>query len=424
MAPPPTISALQAFDTGITYDPALERFVDAGAASNGVGTAGDPYDNIRSALLNAVPGTRIRVAAGTYPSPGSFSNLQGTPNAPIALVADGTVIIDAGNSGVGMAASDARYFVMDGFTIQNTASHGMNLDDGGSFDTPAEFIVLRNMHFRQIGSGNNNDCLKLSGVVDFHLENSEIEGCDRGEAIDMVGCHDGVITGNHFHDVVINGVQTKGGSADILIHGNRFVDIPVRAVNAGGSTGAQFFRPINAQFEAQRIQIVANTFERTGSAAVAFVGCDACVFANNTVKDPNNRVIWLLEENTTKGPGRDNQFINNVVSFNSAQLNSNSFINIGGNATSALTPYQTFTINANLWFSQDDPGFSQVPLSNLITPESINVIQQDPQLDNGLRIGAASPAIGQGVAVPRGVPADFDRRPFADPPELGAFAAP
>lgn len=45
--------------------------------------------------------------------------------------------------------------------------------------------VLRNVAFRDIGSGGNNDCLKRW---------CEFQECNHGEAIGMVGCHDGVIT--------------------------------------------------------------------------------------------------------------------------------------------------------------------------------------------------------------------------------------
>lgn len=423
-APPSSGSALpEPFDVGVSYT--RELFVSTTGSDASVdGSAGSPLASISEALSRATPGTLIRVAAGTYGPLGSFSRLQGSATAPIAVVADGLVIIDGGGASQGLQLSDPRYVVLQGLTVQNTVPHGINIDDGGDYDTPAAFVVLRDMHFRNVGSGGNNDCLKMSGVDDFFVLDSEFEDCDRGEAIDMVGCHDGVISGNDFHDMPVNAVQTKGGSADVLIHGNRFVDVSQRAVNAGGSTGLQFFRPLDAPYEGARIQVVANTFLRSGSAPVAFVGCDSCVFANNTVIEPQSYVARILEENTAKGPGGDGHFINNLIVFNVADLNGFSYVNVGAN-----TRPDSFTFGSNLWFSLDQPGFSGPIYNGGVPDETGSVIQEDPLLadrpSGDYRLStAASPAAGAGRVVPRGVLADFDGNPYADPPAIGAFAAP
>jgi hypothetical protein len=262
----------------------------------------------------------------------------------------------------------------------------------------------------------------MSGVDDFFVLDSEFSNCNQGEAIDMVGCHDGFISGNYFHDIVLNAVQTKGGSADVLIHGNRFVDVTARALNAGGSTGLQFFRPIDATHEAARIQMIANLFLRTNNAAVAFVGCDSCVFANNTIVEPSDYVARILEEQTARGPGSDGHFINNIIVFNSADLRS-SPVNVGSG-----TRPETFTFGWNLWYALDDPSYSGPSYFGGIPAEQGSVIQQDPlmvdRIGGDYRLTASSPAIARGTSVPRGAPADFDRRAYANPPAIGAFAAP
>jgi hypothetical protein len=45
-------------------------------------------------------------------------------------------------------------------------------------------------------------------------------------------------------------------------------------------------------------------------------------------------------------------------------------------------------------------------------------------LDGDLKPSAGSPAIAAGRAVPGGLTGDFDRRPYGDPPSVGAFAGP
>jgi len=403
-----------------------EIYVDGSASANGGGNQASPFNTIVAAITaarNSGAGTRIHIAAGTYPAVQTISNLSGQVDAPIAIVAEGEVIIDAGNNGNGMAFSDVRYLVIDGLIVQNTGVHGLNIDDGNFFVSPSEFIVLRNMYFRNIGSGNNNDCLKMSGVDNFYIENSEFEGCNRGEAIDMVGCHNDIITGNHFHDVVGNAVQTKGGSSDILIHGNRFIDIPSRAINAGGNTGASFFRPDTAIYEARNISIIANQFIRTGSAAVVYSGCDTCVVAHNTIINPNAYVFWAVEENLSKGPGRNGYFINNIVVFNNADLNNFSFFN-----SNNLSLNNTFLIDANLWFSQDNSGFSRVPNGHGFPTGTNSVIQNNPMLDANNRITVISPAAGQGIDIP-GLPVgtvivDYEGNLYANPSSIGAFSVP
>jgi hypothetical protein len=393
-----------------------------GNDDTGDGSAASPLATIAHALnrYKSRAGTRIRVQPGTYGAIGHVGDIQGSALNPVAIVAEGEVIIDAGGSGNGMQISDARYLVLQGLTIQHTGVHGLNIDDYGDYATPTRFVVLRDVHFRNIGSGGNNDCLKMSGVDDFYITGSEFEDCNRGEAIDMVGCHQGVITGNTFHDVFANGVQTKGGSADVLIHGNRFEDIPGRAVNAGGSTGSAYFRPLDASYEGARIQIVANTFLRTGSAPVAFVGCDTCVFANNTIVDPRGYIARILEENTDRLAGHHGFFINNLIVFNTTALNGWSYVNVGPG-----TRPDTYTFGWNLWFALDNTGFAGPPYQGSVPSETNAVIQADPLLTNlaagEYRITDESPARAKGRDVPRGVPGDYDRMPFQDPPSIGAF---
>jgi hypothetical protein len=413
--PAPNSGFPAAFDVGLSYS--RDLYVNAAAAPGGNGSPGAPFNTIGAALGQATPGTRIRIAAGTYGAIGSFSNLQGTAQAPIALVGEGAVIVDTAQAAQALHLSDPRYVVIQGITVQNTAPHGINIDDGGDYSTPAQYVVLRNMTFRNIGTGGNNDCLKLSGVDRFYIEGSAFSGCNQGEAIDMVGCHDGVITGNRFFDLPMNGVQTKGGSADVLIHGNRFTNISQRSINAGGSTGAPYYRPLNTTHEAARIQMVANLFERTGSAPVAFVGCDTCVFANNTIIEPGTYLARILEENTALTAGANGYFINNIIVLNTSGRGS--VVNVG-----AGTQPATYTFGSNLWYSLDNAGYTGPTYGGGVPAETGAIIQQDPRLDSGRRPQPGSPAIGAGRSVPRGLVGDFDRALYTTPPTLGAFAGP
>lgn len=413
--PPPNAGFPLPFDRGVSYS--RDLYVNASAAAGGNGSPSAPYNTIGAALAQATPGTRIRIAAGTYGAIGTFTNLQASATQPIALVGEGAVIVDTNRTAQALHLVDPRYVVIQGITVQNTAPHGINIDDGGSYNTPAEYVVLRNVTFSNIGTGGNNDCLKMSGVNNFYIETSSFSGCNQGEAIDMVGCHNGVITGNRFFDIPINGVQTKGGSADVLIHGNRFTNIGQRSINAGGSTDAQYYRPINTTHEAARIQMIANIFERTGATPVAFVGCDTCVFANNTIIEPGTYIVRILEENLSLTPGANGYFINNIILLNTNSRGA--VVSAGPNTQPA-----SYTFGSNLWFSLDNPSYTGPVLGGGVPAETGSLIQRNPLLDANRRPQSGSPAIGAGRVVPRGLVGDFDRAPYPTPATLGAFRGP
>jgi hypothetical protein len=244
----------------------------------------------------------------------------------------------------------------------------------------------------------------------------------------MVGCHHGVVAGNYFHDLVGTAVQTKGGSADLLVHGNRFVDVRVRGINAGGSTGAPYYRPLDVGYEAARIRMTSNLFLRVGAdkgAPVAFVGCDACVFANNTVIEPRHWVALILQESTDARfvPSRNGQFINNLIVFNTTALRSPP-INVG-----PATAPATFVFGSNLWYALNDPAYAGPNYRGTGVPaESGSLIQRDPLLVNhrggDYHLSGTSPAIRVGRSVPGGVPADYDGRAYGASMTIGAFAPP
>ena len=419
---PPTGSCAfpEAFDVGATYERTLH--VSPDAAPGGDGSEGSPYDTIGAAVAAATPGTEVRLAAGTYPSL-RLDGVTGELERPIAIVGEpgGGVNIDGGGTDTGLAMSDAQYVVLRGLTIINAGVHGMNLDDGGSYDTPAHHLVLRDITVVNAGSGGNNDCIKMSGVDDFWIDGAYLTGCNQGEGIDMVGCHRGLIQVVNVVDVVGTGIQAKGGSSDVTIYASRFTRVPGRGVNAGGSTGLEFFRPIDAPHEAANIRVIANIFEDVGSesgAPVAFTGCDGCTFANNTVIRPQTWVARILQESTDARfvPSRDGLFVNNLIVLNTADIRT--FVNVGAN-----TAPETFTFANNLWWAMDeDAGWGGPTYSDGLPAEMDSVIQIDPMLvDDDYVPASTSPALGAGQRLPFSPVPDVVFECFADPPSIGAY---
>ena len=207
--------------------------------------------------------------------------------------------------------------------------------------------------------------------------------------VDMVGCHFGVFEGNHFENGGSNAIQAKGATKDIVIQRNTFRNAGLRAINIGGSTGLQFFRPLDAKYEAMNIFVYANLFMGS-QAPIAYVGAVDCEVVNNTIIRPDRWAIRILQETTEPGflPCGDTSFINNIVVFNTAQP----AINIGGN-----TAPETFTFSHNLWYNPDNANWSG---PNTPVTEPGRILNVDPQFaDTLFNLQPTSPAIGKGLAV-------------------------
>lgn len=414
----PVCALPQPFDVDVQYQ--RDLFVATDGDDSAAGTRGDELATLEEAARLAEPGTRIFLREGTYTGGTFIGNLQGTADAPIKIVGLGNAVIEGGNTALQL--SDPQYLVLEQLEIRGAAQNGLNIDDGGSYESPAHHIVLRQVTVRDIGDGGNQDCIKLSGVDDFWVLDSGASNCS-GQGIDMVGCHRGVISRNAVSDKPGAGIQAKGGTADITIHGNRIYDVSGRGVNAGGSTGLEFFRPDDAPYEAANIRVVANVFERVGAesgAPIAFVGCDGCTFANNTVVEPKTWVARILQETTGERfvPSRDGVFVNNIVVFKMADIRSGTFVNVGPD-----TAPETFTFANNLWYALDDPDFSGPTLSGGIPAPEDSVVA-DPGFENregGIYfIGPDSPAAGAGQALTSTHP-DYLDRCYGEPPSIGAY---
>jgi hypothetical protein len=408
------------FDARARYSNTVH--VSATGNDSAAGTDSEPLATLRAAARRASPGTRIVMHAGTYRGSTYLENLRGTAEAPIAIVGDGEVILDGAEEPNVLLLVDPRYVVLQDLILQNGSNNGLHINDGGSYDTPAADVVVRHITIRSVGTGGNHDCVKLSGLDRLYMVGSELSSCKSGEAVDMVGCHDAVITGNSFHDIPNNGIVNKGGSSNNLIHGNLFVDVGVRGLSAGGSTALEYFRPMDARYEAANIRMVANILVRTAN-AIVFSNCDGCKAVNNTIVDPTLRVVRILQESIDPSrfvPCRDGQFKNNIVVFQTGTISDPERVANVGPDTSA----ETFVFESNLWFATDDTSFSGPKLPSPIPPETGPVVGRAPGFaDEGAgnyRVAPSSPAAGAGHRADN-LPGDFDGNCWAEPTAIGAF---
>jgi formylglycine-generating enzyme len=324
-------------------------------------------DEFRQAAAQAKPGTRLLLSPGTYSGGFYFSDLQGETKLPIVIAAADPAnppVIQGG--GTGLHLSRPAFVELHDLVISNVTINGLNIDDGGSFDQPAHHLVLRALKVTDVGPGGNHDCIKLSGVQDFRVENCQIErwGTGGGSGIDMVGCHRGVIESNlfrHTDTVGSTGVQAKGGTSQLTVCRNRFENAGGRAVNIGGSTGLQFFRPPlkagDLYYEAKDIRVEGNIIIG-GGAPVAFVGIDCASVRFNSIYHPKRWAVRILQENREPGfvPSRNGEFSDNLVAFDSHDWGEGG-VNIGPG-----TAPETFTFARNWWYCLDAPARSRPKL--------------------------------------------------------------
>jgi hypothetical protein len=321
-------------------------------------TVGDDA-SLRQALHAAKPGDVIKIKAGTYRG-GIYATVVGTKDKPVTIEAEDPKtppLIEGGEGGLQIAG--AQHVTLRNLRFHGATGSGLNIDDGGKLDRGATGIVIENVQVTDVGPRGNQDGIKLSGVREFSVKNCTIEGWG-GSAIDMVGCHDGVIEGCTFRGKKgfesSTGPQCKGGSANVTIRNCRFDNAGDRAINCGGSTGVAFFRPQDAKFEAKDITIEGNVF-RGGSTPVAFVGVDGAIFRQNTIIDPNRFLLRILQESTDARfvPCRNVTVEKNLFLYKRARLAE--AINVG-----AKTDAASFKFKDNWWFCSDAPQFQpQLP---------------------------------------------------------------
>ena len=408
--------------------PQREIFVSAAGNNNtGDGSRNKPYQTVARALQGVRPNDAVRLLPGQYPGGISIGNVTGAEDAPIwigGVPGEARPVISGASGGV--LLNRVRHLVLENLEVTGATGNGINCDDSGDYanSNATRFVVFRNLFIHDIGTGGNNDGLKLSGVNDFFVLDCQFARISAGgSAIDHVGCHRGVIARCSFTDCG-NGVQCKGGSEDIEIKWSRFQNAGGRAVNIGGSTGFTFFRPplsmTSANFEAKNIRVLANTFEGS-DAPVAFVGTVESVVANNTFVNPTRWVARILQETTSSGgyqflPCGNNEFANNLVWYRRSGLSTH--VNVGAN-----TDPGSFKFAHNLWYAHDQESNSR---PSLPVQETNGIVGLNPKFKDAAardyQLASGSPAAGKGKKIEI-LKADLLERCYADPPSIGAFEA-
>lgn len=332
-------------------------------------------------------GDYIVVLPGVYPGGATLRDLY---NVTITGSDSGRSVIEGGKEALHLI--DPNLLRVENIVFRNQTENCVNVDDGGSYDTPARSVHFVGCRFEGISATGNNDLLKMSGVDRVVIYDCVFQnGSPEGSMIDLVGCHEVHIMSNIFSNAGSNAIQVKGGSELVLITRNRFLDGGKRAINIGGSTGLEYFRPLDAPYEAQHVTVFANLF-RGGETAFAFVTASECCAAHNTILYPTKWVFRMLQE--TSDPRfikcRSIAFSNNIIVLDDRAANPS--INIGPGTQPEATYFAS-----NMWYHSSNPQWLG---PNLPTAEArmflgIDPLLRDPANDD-VALLPGSPAIGAG----------------------------
>jgi hypothetical protein len=314
----------------------------------------------RAALEQLTPGTVLLLEPGTYEGGVSVHDAAGTEQAPIVIQgAEPNHPPVFKNGGTALHLSDCRYVTLRNLRVEGFPGNGINVDDGGSFETPSHHIVVENLTILETGPKGNHDALKMSGVDHFTVRKCRFEAWG-GSGIDMVGCHHGVVEDCTFTGrdgfSQDNAVQLKGGTEDVLVQCCLFTNAGQRCVNLGGSTGLQFFRPKVEDYEAKNITVAGNRF--VGSMTpVAWVTADGGHVHHNTIILPDKWALRILQETSDPRfkPCHGGLFEHNLIIFDSrVQI----FVNVG-----PRTAPETFVLHHNAWCDIEGSRVPPLPVA-------------------------------------------------------------
>lgn len=332
-----------------------------------------------SALQNAMPGDNLLLQPGTH-NGGLFR--AGLQDVTIRSSDPANrAIIQGGINNIQL--SDATNVTIEQLIFDGGTANGINIDDGGSFSTPSTNITLRDVTVQNVGTGGNNDGIKLSGVTGFLIDGVRVFNWGAGgSAVDPVGSHNGLIQNSLFRHTSggSSGVRPKGGSKNITIRANRF-EMPNgngRAIQFGGSTGSPFFRFIDGDsgYEADTMIAEGNVIVGANSAA-NWVNIDGGLYHHNYIERPSRWTMRILNENQG-GPYVDTQngeFRDNIVVYNDTPSEYSQAVNVGPEVVDS-----TFSFSGNQWFNLANPTAGGSTPS-LPTTEQDGTYGVDPNVD-------------------------------------------
>ncbi len=128
---------------------------------------------LQAAVAHLTPGTTVLLGPGVYQGGVYLSNVSGTQDAPVVIqgAEPNAPPVFRGDGGQAFHLADCSHIVLRNIRAEGFSGNGINIDDGGSFETPSHHVALEHVTIVEIGPRGNHDALKMSGVDHFQVRN-------------------------------------------------------------------------------------------------------------------------------------------------------------------------------------------------------------------------------------------------------------
>ena len=113
-----------------------------------IGDLGD-FPNLESVASSVQPGDTLLLLDQVFSDGSQFlENLNGTIDAPIVIIAETPYqsIFRGGTEAIHLI--NCSYIEINGIVVEQQSGNGINIDDGGDYDTPSKHITIRNCIFK------------------------------------------------------------------------------------------------------------------------------------------------------------------------------------------------------------------------------------------------------------------------------------
>src|SRR6185436_19908144 len=102
------------------------------------------FTNLQQSAAAAQAGDTILLREGIYNGGDYIENLKGSSDAWITIrTATGEEVIYRGGSQA-FHLTDPAYLRIEGLIFEQQTGNGVNIDDGGTYDTPAHHVIIEN----------------------------------------------------------------------------------------------------------------------------------------------------------------------------------------------------------------------------------------------------------------------------------------
>ncbi len=261
--------------------PSSTLYVTGGASAGGDGSQGSPFATLAAAAAVAGPGARILISGEVVND--AQLTLNGTAAAPIFISGEPGAKV-RGGSAAALRLVGSSYVVVEDLEFYESPNHVVHFDS-------SNHLLFRRIHAHRATTA----CMKGSQSTDVFVEDSDMHGAGElpggntqsTQVLDFVGVNTGHVVGSKFHDGKQVMIMLKGGTSDLFFAYNEVYDQTSNAggaaVHLGQSTGAQFFQPLDADYEGLRIVAYANLIRDVAGPPLAFQGCHDCAAIHNTM---------------------------------------------------------------------------------------------------------------------------------------------